>query len=133
MANKPAGMRTHMLVAGSAALLVLVSEALLAQLGAELRPGTVRGDPIRIVLSVVTGVAFLGAGAIIRPRGSSIEGLTTAGTILLAAAVGISVAAKELVLAGGTTFLVVVTLRVLAHLEQRLKRGPQVHGPQDHG
>ena len=122
VADKPAGMRTHMLIAGASALLVLLGEVLVARFGTEFRPGLVRGDPIRIIESIVTGVAFLGAGTIIRRGGTIVEGLTTAATVLFTAAVGICVASKEVVLAVGATLLALVTLRLLAMLEPWLKR-----------
>jgi putative Mg2+ transporter-C (MgtC) family protein len=122
VADKPAGMRTHMLVAGASALLVLVGEALVARFGNELRPGLVRGDPIRIIESIVAGIAFLGAGTIIRRGGTTVQGLTTAATVLFTAAVGICVASKEVVLAIGATLLALATLRLLAVVETWLKR-----------
>lgn len=79
----------------------------------------VRTDPIRIVQAVITGVTFLGAGTIIRSgSGHRVEGLTTAASILFAAAVGISVALSHYLLAGGATLLVLVTLRGVQVLER---------------
>jgi putative Mg2+ transporter-C (MgtC) family protein len=122
LADKPAGMRTHMLVAGAAALLVLLADALVAHFGRVLPSGLVRGDPIRIIQAIVTGVAFLGAGTIIRHGRNPVEGLITAATILFTAAVGICVAVRQLVLAGGATLLALVTLRLLGILEARIQR-----------
>jgi putative Mg2+ transporter-C (MgtC) family protein len=121
VADKPAGMRTHMLVAGASALLTLLGEVLVARLGGELPAGQVRGDPIRIIEAIVTGIAFLGAGTIIRRGGTTVQGLTTAATVLFTAAVGICVAARELVLAVGATFLALATLRLLALVENGLR------------
>ncbi len=121
-ADKPAGMRTHMLVAGAAALLTLVGEALVARLGTEFRPGMVRSDPIRIIEAIATGIAFLGAGTIMRRGGTTVQGLTTAATILFTAATGIAVASREVVLAVGATFLALATLRLLARLEKWMKK-----------
>jgi putative Mg2+ transporter-C (MgtC) family protein len=109
--DKPAGLRTHMLVAGAAALLVA--------LGSDL----VRSDPTRIIQAVITGVSFLGAGTIIRHSATrQVEGLTTAASILFAAAVGVCVALSQLVLATGVTVLVLVTLRGVGHVEQWLEQ-----------
>src|SRR5215471_10533637 len=110
VADKPAGMRTHVLVAGDSALLVLVGKALAARFGAELPSGLLRVDPIRIIESIVTGIAFLGAGTIIRREGTTVEGLTTAATVLFTAAVGICVASRKFVLAVGATVLALATL-----------------------
>ena len=71
----------------------------------------------------MTGVAFLGAGTIIRRGGGgAVEGLTTAGGLLYTAGVGICVALKELVLAGGATGLALLTLRFVSLIETRLRR-----------
>ena len=79
LADKPAGLRTHMLVAAAAALLVGLSEVLVAQLGEGVPGSFVRTDPIRVLEAVITGVSFLGAGTIIRQRDQgAISGLTTA-------------------------------------------------------
>jgi putative Mg2+ transporter-C (MgtC) family protein len=79
--GKDAGIRTHMLVAMGAALFVLVP-----QLG-----GMAIGDLSRVIQGVVTGIGFLGAGAIIKHRDvESIRGLTTAAGVWLTAAVGIA-------------------------------------------
>jgi putative Mg2+ transporter-C (MgtC) family protein len=101
MADKPAGFRTQMLVAGAAALLVGLGDALLLRFLAEGKTN-VNADPIRIVEAIVTGISFLGAGTIFRRSSSEqVEGLTTAASILLCAAVGISVALRQFVLAIG--------------------------------
>lgn len=117
-ADKPAGLRTHMLVAGAAALLTGLGHVLVVQFGVE--ETFIRSDPIRIIEAIITGIAFLGAGTIVRHRGENeVEGLTTAASLLMAAAVGISVALQEFILAGGATVLVLVTLRGLKLIEKK--------------
>ena len=121
-AHKPAGFRTHMLVAGAAALLVGLGHALVAEFD---RPSGMRlqADPIRIVEAIVTGVSFLGAGTIFRrPKGEQVEGLTTAAALLLCAALGVCVAVERFVLAVGVTGLTLVVLRGLAAVDRRIKR-----------
>jgi putative Mg2+ transporter-C (MgtC) family protein len=123
-ANKPAGLRTHMLVSGVAAFLVALGSALLEiyheRLGSEL----VQADPVRIVEAVITGISFLGAGTIIRNRGEGeVEGLTTAASLLFAAAVGIGVALSQWVLSIGATVLVLLTLRFVPLFSRWLQRG----------
>ncbi|HEY2921955.1 MAG TPA: MgtC/SapB family protein, partial [Candidatus Binatia bacterium] len=66
VANKPAGFRTHMLVAGAAALLVGLGDALIRRFGASVDSELISSDPIRIVGAVITGISFLGAGTIFR-------------------------------------------------------------------
>jgi len=64
-ADKPAGLRTHMLVAGSAAIMVMMGELLVGQLEGALGSQVVNADPIRIIAAIITGISFLGAGTII--------------------------------------------------------------------
>lgn len=117
-ADKPAGLRTHMLVAGSAALLTGLGQILVTQIGIE--EAFIQADPIRIIEAIITGVTFLGAGTIIRHRGKNqVEGLTTAASLLLAAAVGISVALQQFLLASGATVIVLLTLHSLKFGEKR--------------
>ena len=81
--GKPAGLRTRMLVAGAAALFVSLADVIVKQFSADWDAGWVRSDPLRIIEAVVTGISFLGAGAIIlHRRQHHVEGLTTAASIL---------------------------------------------------
>ena len=121
--DKPAGLRTHMLVAGAAALFVALSDVMIKHFDVVLGGELVRSDPIRIIQAVITGVSFLGAGTIIRRSSTrQVEGLTTAASILFAAAVGVCAALSQLVLAGSVTALVLVTLRGVGHIEQWLEQ-----------
>lgn len=120
LADKPAGFRTNMLVAGAAALLVGLGDAMLSRFGGN---ELVQSDPIRIVEAIVTGISFLGAGTIFRrSRDEQVEGLTTAASILLCAAVGISVALRQFTLAVGVTVLALVVLRGLTVVEKWMER-----------
>jgi len=122
LARKAAGLRTHMLVAGAAAMLVEGARGLLDQF---VLPGVsplVRFDPIPVITAVVTAVGFLGAGTIIRQRDvERVEGLTTAASMLFAATVGASTSLRQYTLAAGATLLALVTLRVVRWIEDRLK------------
>ncbi len=110
LADKPAGLRTHMLVAGAAAILVSLSDVVLAYFAAN-SSSEIRSDPIRMIEAVITGVSFLGAGTILRRRRSEqVEGLTTAASLLLTAAIGICVGLSEIGLAVGVTVLALLTL-----------------------
>jgi putative Mg2+ transporter-C (MgtC) family protein len=117
VADKPAGFRTQMLVAGAAALLVGLSDAMLLRFLAEGKTN-VTGDPIRVVEAIVAGVSFLGAGTIFRKDASEqVQGLTTAASILLCAAIGISIALRQFALAVGVTVLALIVLRGLTGVE----------------
>ena len=134
IADKPAGFRTHMLVAGSAALLVGLGHFLLETFLIDVENEGIRSDPIRIVEAIVTGVSFLGAGTIFRGGDPEVRGLTTAASILLSSAVGICVALSEFTLAIGVTALAVLTLRGLKFLERRVsprKRKKPQQEPED--
>ena len=100
--DKPAGLRTHMLVSGGAAMFTLASLTLGTEAG-------VGRDPTRIAAQIVTGVGFLGAGAIFR-SGSDIVGLTTAATIWVAAGLGILCGGGNYLLAISATVLTVIVL-----------------------
>ena len=122
-ADKPAGLRTHMLVAGSAALLVGLGDVVIKHFDLDVSSNVIRTDPIRIIEAVITGVSFLGAGTIIYHRSEkTIEGLTTAASLLFAAGVGICVALLQFVLAVGVTILALITLRGVHSLVLWLKR-----------
>lgn len=113
-AERPAGLRTHMLVSGAAALLVSLGGVLARNFDVELSHSVLNTDPTRLIEAVVTGVSFLGAGTIIRRQASSpVEGLTTAASILFTAAIGICVALSQFVLALGATALALVILRLI--------------------
>lgn len=128
-ARKPAGLRTHMLVSGAAALLVLLGQVMVRNYDAKLA-SLLTSDPIRIIEAIITGVSFLGAGTIIRNQreGNQVEGLTTAASLLLAAAIGISVALSQWIVAVGLTLLVLVVLRFLGYLAGRFTEQPNEPG-----
>lgn len=98
--GKPAGMRTHGMVALGAALFTVVS---IHGFGGG-------GDPARIAAQIVTGVGFLGAGAILHQRGS-IRGLTTAASLWVTAAIGTTVGAGMYAISIETSALVFLLLR----------------------
>jgi putative Mg2+ transporter-C (MgtC) family protein len=106
--EREAGLRTHLLVSVGAALFTMVS----AYAWTDWRFSTEAGlvfDPTRIAAQVVTGIGFLGAGAIIR-QGLSVRGLTTAATLWVVAAIGMATGAGYYAAAVITTVLVIVTL-----------------------
>jgi len=114
--DREAGLRTHMLVAVGSALFTIVSAygftEFLVGGGA-----TIRADPTRIAAQIVTGIGFLGAGAIIR-MGLSVKGLTTAASLWVVAAIGLAAGAGAYEWAVITTGLLVVflwPLRSVAH------------------
>lgn len=117
VADKPAGLRTHMVVGASAALLIGLENVILP--GLDLNTEVVRMDPIRMIEAIITGITFLGAGTIIREQ-KGIEGLTTAASLLFVAAIGITVALGQFALAILLTILNLVILRGIKLLEKRV-------------
>jgi putative Mg2+ transporter-C (MgtC) family protein len=118
--EREAGFRTHLLVALGSALFTIVSAY---GFHAFLNSGAsvVRADPTRIAAQIVTGIGFLGAGAIIR-QGLSVRGLTTAATLWVVAAIGMAVGAGYYSGALITTAIVLLALwplRLLAYLVLR--------------
>ena len=121
--NRPAGFRTHMLVAGAAALLVGLGPLILDDAQFHRADGTVRLDPIRLVEATITGVAFIGAGTIFsRGAKEQVAGITTAASLLMVAVIGIVVALRYYLLALLATLLTLVVLLGLNWVERRFKR-----------
>lgn len=117
LSGKPAGLRTTILICVGAALFTHLSIAIgLIGLSSAGQP---YGDVTRIAAQIVTGIGFLGAGAILHERGSVI-GLTTAATIWVVAAIGMAVGSGAYVPAVGTTVVVCLVLAGLRPIERRL-------------
>jgi putative Mg2+ transporter-C (MgtC) family protein len=114
--GKPAGFRTNLLICLGAALLTEISVEVARDV--EL-PGGFGADPGRIAAQIVSGIGFLGAGTILRSRGS-VTGLTTAATLWVVAAIGIAAGAAAYVHAIVGTLLVMVALITLGRFEDRL-------------
>jgi putative Mg2+ transporter-C (MgtC) family protein len=125
--EREAGLRTHMLVAVGAALFTLVSAYAWSDFHFSQSSG-VTYDPTRIAAQIVTGIGFLGAGAIIR-HGLSVRGLTTAASLWVVAAIGVAAGAGYYSAAVITTVLVLVSLwplRIAAHrIFARIRPGEQ--------
>jgi putative Mg2+ transporter-C (MgtC) family protein len=112
----PAGTRTHLLVSLGSALFTVLSIYGFVGLGID---GTAPVDPSRVAAQIVTGIGFLGAGAIIK-YGTSIRGLTTAASLWITAAVGMAAGAGQWILAIVATALVVFSLGPLPAMVRRI-------------
>jgi uncharacterized membrane protein YhiD involved in acid resistance len=119
IAGKPAGLRTNILICVGAALFTQLSVDI-ARIGFT-PDGRPYGDTTRIAAQIVSGIGFLGAGAILH-GGGSIVGLTTAATIWVVAAIGVAVGAGAYVDALGATALIMVILVGLRPVEGALLR-----------
>jgi putative Mg2+ transporter-C (MgtC) family protein len=109
--HKPAGLRTNILIALGSALYTTVSMTMAG-------PG---GTPDRIAAQIVTGIGFLGGGAILR-SGVTVRGMTTAATIWVNAAIGMAAGAGEFAVATGSTVITLVVLAVLPPIERYFER-----------
>jgi putative Mg2+ transporter-C (MgtC) family protein len=114
-ANRPAGLRTHVLVCVGSALMMQVSLTMWNMTG---HGQYGNGDPGRIAAQVVSGIGFLGAGTIMR-EGVNIRGLTTAASLWVVAGVGLAVGAGMYLESILATALVVLTLKFLSQVERR--------------
>lgn len=105
LAARPAGLRTHMLVAGTATLLVVMAEWLVLAFTPR---EVVTHDPVRVIEAIIVGISFLGAGTIFRSKDGDepVQGLTTAASILFTAVLGIGVALGTYVLVVGAAVLI---------------------------
>ena len=104
MKNRPAGLRTYMLVCVGACLVMLTNQYIYQVFGT--------GDPVRMGAQVVSGIGFLGAGTIIVTRRNQIKGLTTAAGLWTSAGVGLAlgIGFYEAALIGGFAIFFVITL-----------------------
>lgn len=114
-AQKPAGIRTHMLVGAGAALftaasILILGDAHLVEAG---------GDAVRVPAAIVTGIGFLGAGAILR-AGARVTGLTTAAGIWATAAIGLLIGAGFWITGIGATVLVLLIVNGVGYMARRI-------------
>jgi putative Mg2+ transporter-C (MgtC) family protein len=124
--GRPAGFRTHLLVSLGSCLFVITSihfYTLYGNFSGNLPVGV---DPGRVAAQVVTGIGFLGAGAIIREK-FSIRGLTTAACLWLAAAIGVACGVGLFGLSMTVTVISLASLLFLKRFESRLKRDTYVY------
>ncbi len=107
LSAQPAGLRTHMLVSLGAALFTIA--------GAQVT----NGEPTRVAAQVVTGIGFLGGGAILR-EGMSIRGLTTAASLWVAAALGLAIGLRSYLAGVAAMVLAVIVLAAIKKVEEEL-------------
>lgn len=118
--GKAAGLRTNVLICLGAAVFTIISKKMAGE----------TGSLTRIAAQIVTGVGFLGAGAIIQDRGG-VHGLTTAATIWLVASIGMACGAGFYALAAISTLIAIVVLVGFGQLEKPLEHYGKKRKPQD--
>jgi len=128
--GRPAGFRTHLLVTLGACLMIIVSEAYYFKYANLASDSVLRLDPARIAAQIVTGIGFLGAGAIIK-EGHAVRGLTTAACLWVSAGIGMAVGAgfyfPALVVVGISLFSLMLLKRVERHFRRDRYRSLRVH------
>ena len=109
--NQPAGLKTHIILCVGATLITIVSISISRDMS-----GSLTSDPARIAAQIVSGIGFLGGGAILR-LGATVRGLTTAACIWTVTGVGLAIGAGYYFPAVLTIIAVLLTLHFLGHFE----------------
>ena len=118
LTNKWAGLRTHILVCMGACVFTLLS---LYGFPPHANPvgGASVGDPARIAAQIVTGIGFIGGGTVLR-QGLTIQGLTTAATLWICAAIGMAAGCGKFSLSIATTVIAILALVLIRFVERKL-------------
>ena len=122
--HKPAGLRTNVMVGLGSTLMTIASVQAVALTGAGVT------DPTRLAAQIVTGIGFIGAGAILRPIGGTnqnVIGLTTAATLWVVAGIGIAVGMGFYFEAVVTTLLVFFTFLLLGRMVKKVREYTRIH------
>jgi putative Mg2+ transporter-C (MgtC) family protein len=118
-----AGLRTHMMIAGAAALIVGLGDSVAEHFQQERYRDLLQVDPVRLIEAVVASVGFVAAGTILRSqRSDRVSGLTTASSLVMAAAIGIAAGIGNYVIAAGVSVMCVIVLALFRRVEDRVGR-----------
>ncbi len=120
--NRPAGLRTYMVVCLGACLIMLTNQYIYQVFGA--------GDPVRMGAQVVSGIGFLGAGTIMVTRRNQIKGLTTAAGLWTAAGVGLAIGVgfyEAAIIGGVAIYLIMTLLQVIDKNVQRKNKALELY------
>lgn len=118
--NKPAGIKTNMIVGGSVALLVSLGEAITVHFQNLGLSDVMQTDPTRIIQAIIVGVSFIGAGTVMQlQKIYKVKYLTTAASILYSTGVGISVALGQYILAVGLTVFILIIYYPIKWVEEK--------------
>ncbi len=120
--DKPAGVRTHMLVGGSVALLVALGEIIVQRFYDIGLTQFITTDPTRVIQAIIVGISFIGAGLVLQiEKEHKIKFLTTSATILFASGIGIAVALDQYYLAVGATLFILFINYLMGKITSSLK------------
>ena len=125
--DKPAGIRTQMIVAGAVTFFVFLGQEIVEYFVKAGYADRINTDPTRIIQAIVVGISFIGAGTVLQvAKDHTIRYLTTAATILMSTGIGIGIALKQYILTIGVTIFVLVinyAIRQFAiRIENRVSR-----------
>ncbi|HPT17495.1 MAG TPA: MgtC/SapB family protein, partial [Kiritimatiellia bacterium] len=112
--DQPAGLRTHIILVLGATIAMCIS----INLSMQFHTAATNGDPERLAAQVISGIGFLGAGAIFR-YGANVKGLTTAASLWTTAIIGLAVGAGYFVIGGAATACVLFVLVALDSMEKK--------------
>lgn len=121
--DKPAGVRTNMLVGGSVALLVALGKIIVVDFMDSGLGYYINADPTRIIHAIIVGISFIGAGMVLQiETKAKIKFLTTAATILFSTGIGIAVALNQYILAVCITLFILFINYILGLLGKYLQK-----------
>ncbi len=121
--DKPAGVRTNMMVGGSVALLVMLGEVIVTHFRDAGLADVISADPTRVIHAVIVGISFIGAGMVLQiAKEHKIKYLTTAATILFSSGIGIAVALRQYYLAVGVTLFILFINYLMGQITRKMKK-----------
>ena len=122
--DKPAGLRTHMIIGSAATLLISVGDLLIYSYASEeYIVESLRTDPLRIIEAIIVGVSFIGAGTILKSADElKIKYLTTSAALLFSAGIGIAVGLELYYLAVGVSLLALIINRSFKILSKAINK-----------
>lgn len=123
LSQKPAGFRTHVILGGVAALLILLGRKLIESYHYPVYSEALQTDPLRILEAIIVGVSFIGAGTILKMESQNVvRFLTTAAATLLSAGIGVTVALQLYYLAIGIAVFTVSVTFLLGRVDRYLAK-----------
>lgn len=129
LSDKPAGLRTNMIIGGAACLLVLLGELLAEAYYGWLNENILRIDPLRMIEAIIVGISFIGGGTILKvEQEEKVRYLTSAASILFSGAIGIAVALGQYVLAVGATVMILFINKTVNILWIKINKGGKHDG-----
>jgi putative Mg2+ transporter-C (MgtC) family protein len=119
MEHKPAGLRTHMIMGGSAALIISLGEVLTLKMLNSSIGTAIHADPIRLIQGMIIGLSFIGGGTILKlQKEQRVKYLTTAASLFFSTGIGIGIAADQYALCTGVALFVFLINHFVGKIEK---------------